>query len=88
MHLADRINRIIREQNMSKAEFARQVGVTVNYIYILTGKRCKEAERSMTISPALAKLIALRFGYSEEWILYGGQEDHQFQVTGDTTTKS
>jgi len=77
MHLAERIDHIIQEQKISKAEFARQVGVTVNYVYILTGKRCKEAKKPMAISPALAKLIALQYGYSEEWILYGTQKDSE-----------
>ena len=36
MALADRLNQIVSEQNISKTEFARRLGITVNYVYILT----------------------------------------------------
>ena len=68
MTLADRLNQIIDEQNISKAEFSRRVGVSVNYIYQLTGSSEK---RPITIHQSLAKLIALEFGYDENWILHG-----------------
>jgi len=68
MTLADRLNRIIDEQNLSKAEFSRRVGISANYVYQLTGTSDK---RPTTIHPSLAKLIALEFGYDEAWILTG-----------------
>ena len=68
MTLADRLNQIIDEQNISKAEFSRRVGVSVNYIYQLTGSSDK---RPTTSHQSLAKLIALEFGYDENWILRG-----------------
>ena len=68
MTLADRLNKIIDEQNISKAEFSRRVGVSVNYIYQLTGSSDK---RPTTIHQSLAKLIALEFGYNERWIMTG-----------------
>ena len=68
MTLADRLNQIIDKQNISKAEFSRRVGVSVNYIYQLTGSSEK---RPTTIHQSLAKLIALEFGYDENWILHG-----------------
>ena len=68
MTLADRLNQIIDEQNISKAEFSRRVGVSVNYIYQLTSSSDK---RPTTIHQSLAKLIALEFGYDENWILRG-----------------
>lgn len=68
MNLADRLNRIIEEQNLSKAEFSRRVGVSVNYIYQLTGN---SKNRPETIANSLAKLIALEFGYDADWILHG-----------------
>ena len=68
MTLADRLNRIIEEQKLTKSEFAQLVGVTPQYIHLLTGNAKKRPE---TIAPALAKLIALEFGYDEEWILHG-----------------
>ena len=68
MTLADRLNQIIDEQNISKAEFSRRVGVSVNYIYQLTSSSDK---RPTTIHQSLAKLIALEFGYDERWIMTG-----------------
>ena len=61
MALSNRLNQIISEQNISKTEFARRLGITVNYVYILTGNSRPDTEQNKTISPALAKLIALEF---------------------------
>lgn len=72
MTLAERLNKIIHEQKISKAEFARRVGISVNYIYILTGSRGNDPDKPLTISASLAKLIALEFGYDEDWVMYGG----------------
>lgn len=69
--LGDRLNRIIAEQKITKAEFAKRVGITENYIYILTGKRQATSTKEMKLSAALAKLIALEFGYDEHWIMTG-----------------
>lgn len=71
MTLADRLNQIIREQKISKREFAKRLGITPNYIYILTGESHPGKAEARTISPALAKLIALEFGYDADWILAG-----------------
>ncbi len=68
MSLADRLNQIIREQGVSKAEFARRVGISENYIYQLTGHQTKKLS---SISASLVKLIALEFGYDEDWIING-----------------
>ena len=68
MTLADRLNQIIDEQNISKAEFSRRIGCSVNYIYQLTGSSDK---RPTSIHQSLAKLIALEFGYDENWIMTG-----------------
>ncbi len=70
MTLADRLNLIIKEKNLTKKEFAAQLSVTENYVYLLTGK---SKNRPNTIAPALAKLIALEFGYDAEWILHGDE---------------
>ena len=67
MTLAERLNRIIKEQNITKRDFAKRLGVSENYIYILTGNLNKQ----QNISPSLAKLIALEFGYDENWVLNG-----------------
>ncbi len=67
MTLADRLNKIIDEKNISKREFAKQVGISENYVYTLTG----ESNKITTLSPMLAKVIAMEFGYDAEWILHG-----------------
>lgn len=36
MSLANRLNQIIEEQKISKKEFAGRIGVSENYLYILT----------------------------------------------------
>ena len=65
--LADRLNRIIKEQGISKADFARLLGISENYVYILTGN----SRSNSRLSPPLAKLIALGFGYDVDWIMNG-----------------
>ena len=60
---------IINEQSITKAEFARRVGITENYIYILTGNSRPNNKQNKVISPMLAKIIALEFGYDENWLL-------------------
>ena len=68
MTLADRLNRIITEQEITKRNFAATLGISENYVYLLTGNAKKRPDH---IAPSLAKLIALEFGYDEEWILHG-----------------
>ena len=67
MTLADRLNRIIDEQGLTKRAFAKNLGVSENYIYQLTGSK----EKLTTISETLAKLIALEYGYDKDWIING-----------------
>ena len=69
MTLADRLNKIIDEQKISKREFAKRVGVSENYVYTLSG----ESNKITTLSPMLAKVIAMDFGYDAEWILHGNK---------------
>ena len=71
MTLADRLNQIIEEQKLSKREFAKRIGVSENYLYILTGNSRPGSGKNKTISPSLAKLIALEFGYDADWIMNG-----------------
>ena len=73
MTIADRLNKIIKEQNIAKAEFARRVGITENYIYILTGKGRPDKNQNRVISSMLAKVIAMEFGYDENWVLNGDE---------------
>ena len=70
MTLADRLNKIIAEQNISKREFAKRIGVSENYVYTLTG----ESNKITTLSPSLAKVIAFEFGCDAEWVLHGNKE--------------
>ena len=74
--LADRLNRIICEKNISKREFAKALGISENYVYVLTSDMPSRAARNKKISPLLAKLIAKEYGYDENWILYG-EEEHK-----------
>lgn len=74
MTLADRLNQIIAEQNLTKREFARRIGVSENYLYILTGNIRPGSDKNKTISPSLAKLIALEFGYDADWIMNGSDK--------------
>ena len=77
MTIADRLNKIIEEQKLTKVEFAQRVGVSENYIYILTGNSRAGTKQNKTISPLLAKSIAMEFGYDVDWILHGDKKDNQ-----------
>ena len=70
MTLADRLNKIIAEQNISKREFAKRIGVSEKYVYTLNG----EIKKITTLSPSLAKVIAFEFGCNAEWILNGDKK--------------
>ena len=72
MILADRLNRIIEERQISKAEFARRIGVTPQYVLLLTGNAKARPE---SIKPALAKLIALEFDCDYDWLLHGKEPE-------------
>ena len=72
MSLANRLNQMIDEQKISKREFAKRVGVSENYVYTLTG----ESNKITTLSPMLAKVIAMEFGYDAEWILNGEKSEY------------
>ena len=71
MTLGDRLNQIIKEQGISKSEFARRIGVSMNYVYILTGNSRPGTKQNKVISPMLAKVIAYEFGYDADWVLNG-----------------
>lgn len=68
--LAQRLNKIISEQGLTKAAFAKSIGVTRNYISILTSETSSSA-RDSKLSPSLAQLIGLKYGYDPDWIQYG-----------------
>ena len=50
MTLADRLNQIVVEQKMSKREFAKRVGISENYLYVLTGNSRSDSNKNKTIS--------------------------------------
>ena len=68
--LADRLNQIISEQHITKRKFAQRIGVSENYIYVLT-RGGRGSRLNQTISPMLAQVIGIEFGYNPEWILHG-----------------
>lgn len=53
MALAERLNKIISEQNISKSEFAKRLGVSENYIYVLTGNSRPGTNQNKTVSERL-----------------------------------
>ena len=74
MSLSDRLNQIIKEKNITKREFANRVGISENYLYVLTSNSRPGTSQNKTISPTLAKLIGMEFGYDSEWILHGDKK--------------
>ena len=83
MILADRSNRIIEERQIGKAEFARRIGVTPQYVLLLTGNAKARPE---SIMPALAKLVALEFDCDYEWLLYGKEPENKPTINVHTCT--
>jgi len=63
--LASRIRWIIEEKPMKQADFARALGISANYVYLLT------SGRKTSISETLALLIENTYGYPTEWVLTG-----------------
>ena len=71
---AQRLNKIISEQGLTKTAFAKSIGVTRNYISVLTSEISSSARDSRS-SPSLAQLIGLKYGYDPDWILYGDKNE-------------
>ena len=63
--LASRIRWIIEERQIKQTDFARALGISVNYVYLLT------SGRKTSISETLARLIERTYGYSAQWVLSG-----------------
>ncbi|MEG6520377.1 helix-turn-helix domain-containing protein [Desulfotomaculum sp. 1211_IL3151] len=66
--LASRIRWIIRERQIKQVDFARALGVSANYVYLLT------SGRKTSISETLARLIESTYGYPAEWVLSGKRQ--------------
>ncbi len=69
MTLAARIRQILREKGLRQVEFAKTLGISANYVYLLT------SGRKTSISETLAKLIESIYGYSAGWIRFGTLEE-------------
>lgn len=65
MTLGLRIRWIIQEEQIKQVEFAKALGISANYVYLLT------SGKKTAISEPLARLIESTYGYSAEWILTG-----------------
>ena len=65
--LSARINLILKEQKLKKVTFAKTLGVSDNYIYMLTAA----SSRLNSIGGAMALLIEEKYGYSARWVLTG-----------------
>ena len=68
--LSQRLNKIISEQGLTKTAFDRSIGMTKNYNSIFTSEISSSA-RGFKLSPSLAQLIGLKYGYAPDRILYG-----------------
>ncbi len=68
--LSSRIRWIIAERQIKQADFARALGVSANYIYLLT------SGRKTSISETLARLIESTYGCSAEWVLTGERSEN------------
>lgn len=63
--LAGRVSRILEGSGKNKADFARSLGISRNYLYaLLSGKKTN-------CSQTLALLIEQKYGYPAEWVLTG-----------------
>ena len=63
--LGERIKWIIREKRLKQSEFAKSLGFSANYVYLLTSGKKK------AISEPLALMIEKIYDYPAEWIMTG-----------------
>ena len=63
--IGERIKIIIKEQKLKQTDFARTLGISSNYVYLLT------SGRKDSVSDTLAKLIETIYGYPAEWVQTG-----------------
>ncbi len=55
MSISNRLNRIIAEQGITKIEFAKRVGISENYLYILTGNSRPGSNKTRPYLPCLPR---------------------------------
>lgn len=73
--LKSRVRWIIGEKRIKQTEFARALGISANYVYLLT------SGRKTAISEPLAKLIESTYGYCAEWVRTGkGRREHNIPL--------
>ncbi len=75
--LASRIRWIIVERQIKQADFARALGISANYVYLLT------SGRKTSMSETLARLIESTYGYSVRWLLTGERSESTETAYGD-----
>ena len=63
--LRERLKLILSELQIRQTEFAKSLGISANYVYLLT------SGKKTGISEPLARLIESTYGYSSQWILTG-----------------
>lgn len=65
MSLGERLRSIIKESGLTQAAFAKENGITLNYLNaVLNG-------RKTNFSIIFAKSIEQKYGYSAEWVING-----------------
>lgn len=79
--LQGRLRWVIDQSGMTQKEFAKTLGVSENYIYLLSSGRNK------TISEHLAKLIETLFHCPSGWIIYGDSKTEQAEQTEQITLR-
>jgi len=66
--LAARFETMLSELRVTKAAFARSLGVTPNYIYLLTSGKMTSCSQTLVL------LIECKYGYSAAWVFAGEGE--------------
>ena len=68
MTLGERIQTILKEQNVKQVDFAKTLGISANYVNLLVN------DKKTNISDTLAKLIEETYSYSAQWLMEGTGE--------------
>ena len=70
-----RLRWVIDQSGMTQKEFAKSLGVSENYIYLLS------SGRNTTISEHLAKLIETLYHCPSGWLIHGDKKTEQAEQT-------
>lgn len=63
--LGERLKLILSDLQLKQTDFAKSLGISANYVYLLTSGKKKN------ISETLARLVESTYGYSATWLLTG-----------------